>query len=108
MMMPTPPAVTSARPRTRRSEVARRGRLVTTWRECGRPRGAASCALPPRPRHVLESEAGDALVLVGQALELGLADVAIEVVEGPVADQLLHAADQVVGRVLAVRPHHAR
>src|SRR5262245_46712647 len=56
-------------------------------------------------RHVLGGEAGDALVLVREPLELGAGDVAIEIVEGPIAHQLLHAADEVVRRMLAVGAH---
>src|SRR5215831_7242789 len=56
-------------------------------------------------RHVLGGEAGDALVLVREPLQLGAGDVAIEIVEGPIAHQLLHAADEVVRRMLAVGAH---
>src|SRR4030095_17033473 len=56
-------------------------------------------------RRVLRGEAGDALVLVREPLELGAGDVAIEIVEGRIAHQLLHAADEVVRRMLAVGAH---
>src|SRR4030095_1952500 len=56
-------------------------------------------------RPVRRGEAGDALVLVREPLELGAGDVAIEIVEGRIARQLLHAADEVVRRMLAVGAH---
>ena len=57
---------------------------------------------------ILQREAGDALVVVGEPPQLGLGDVTAEVVERPVSDELLHAADEVVGRMLAVRADHPR
>src|SRR4029453_8873067 len=59
-----------------------------------------------RLRHVVPSEAGDALVLIGEALQLGARDVAVEVVERRVTHQLLHAADEIVGRLLAMGAPH--
>src|SRR4030095_2075755 len=56
-------------------------------------------------RRVLPGESGDALVLVREPLELGAGYVAIEIVEGRIAHQLLHAADEVVRRMLAVGAH---
>src|SRR4030095_15519140 len=56
-------------------------------------------------RHVLRGEAGDALVLVRESLEVRAGDVAIGIGQGRSAHQLLHAADEVVRRMLAVGAH---
>jgi len=66
----------------------------------------AAAARRPALSHVLQREAGDALVVVRKPLKLGLGYVAVEVVERLVAHQLLHAPDDVVRGVLAVGAHH--
>src|SRR4030095_9840930 len=73
-----------------------------------------SCGLLPRGGpfssscHVVPGEAGDALVVVGKVLELGAGDVAVKIVEVNIAHQLLDAADEIVGRMLAVGAYDAR
>ena len=58
-------------------------------------------------RHVVSGEAGNAFVVVREALELSAGDVAIKVLERDIAHQLLHAADEIIGRMLAVSAHDA-
>src|SRR6266481_10181204 len=79
----------------------RRWDLIRRYRASRQAEAAPRRAL----RHVFPGEAGDALVLVREPLELGAGDVAIEIVEGRIAHQLLHVADEVVRRMLAVGAH---
>src|SRR5438093_1094979 len=58
--------------------------------------------------HVVPGEASNPFVVVGEALELGASDVTVQILEGDIAHQLLHAADEIVGRMLAVGAYNPR
>ena len=59
-------------------------------------------------RELLAIEAGDALVALEQACELGLADHVVDVAERLVAGALVDLLQDRVGRIAAVGQHHLR